>query len=160
VSTTRRIRGRSAAAREQRVFRYTRILEQQNDRIMPSPTIDDAPTELRLRRKSRLLEVSFPDGTRYAMSFEYLRTHSPSAEVQGHGPGQDVLQIAKENVRITDLEAVGRYAVRLKFDDGHDTGLYTWKYLRELGANHDAKWAHYLSRLEGVGYQRKPVQAD
>ena len=127
---------------------------------MSAPHIDDAPSELRLRRKSRLLEVHFPDGTHYALSFEYLRTHSPSAEVQGHGPGQDVLQIAKENVRITDLEAVGRYAVRLKFDDGHDTGLYTWKYLRELGAEYEPMWANYLKRLDGIGYARKPVISD
>ncbi|MCZ8131071.1 MAG: DUF971 domain-containing protein [Steroidobacteraceae bacterium] len=114
------------------------------------------PTEIRLRRKSRVLEVAFPDGARFALSFEYLRVHSPSAEVQGHGPGQDVLQIAKENVQVVAVEPVGNYAVKLVFDDGHDTGLYTWKYLRELGETHDAKWARYLRRLDGIGYERKP----
>jgi DUF971 family protein len=120
-----------------------------------TPSGDSAPTEIRLRRGSRVLEVAFPDGPRYALSFEYLRAHSPSAEVQGHGPGQDVLQIAKENVAIARVEPVGHYAVRLVFDDGHDTGLYTWKYLRELGAGFEERWARYLKRLEGIGYERK-----
>ena len=120
-----------------------------------TPSGDSAPTEIRLRRVSRLLEVTFPDGQRYALSFEYLRAHSPSAEVQGHGPGQDVLQIAKENVAIVRVEPVGHYAVRLVFDDGHDTGLYTWKYLRELGAGFEERWARYLKRLDGIGYARK-----
>ena len=122
-----------------------------------TPSGDSPPTEIRLRRKSRVVEVAFADGARYALSFEYLRAHSPSAEVQGHGPGQDVLQIAKENVAVLSVEPVGRYAVRLVFDDGHDTGLYTWKYLRELGATFEAKWARYLERLDGIGYVRKPV---
>jgi DUF971 family protein len=124
-----------------------------------TPTGDTAPVEIRLRRKSRLLEVVFPDGARYALSFEYLRAHSPSAEVQGHGPGQDVLQIAKENVRLLSVDPVGHYAVRLVFDDGHDTGLYSWRYLRELGDTFDAKWQRYLHRLEGIGYERKPVSS-
>jgi DUF971 family protein len=118
---------------------------------------DNAPTEIRLRRKSRLVEVAFADGTRHALSFEYLRTHSPSAEVQGHGPGQDVLQIAKENVGIRAIEPVGQYAVKIVFDDGHDTGLYTWKVLRDLGDHHAANWARYLERLDRIGYVRKPV---
>ena len=121
------------------------------------PNSDSAPLEIRLRRKSRVVEVVFADGTRYGLSFEYLRTHSPSAEVQGHGPGQDVLQIAKENVGIRAIEPVGQYAVRIVFDDGHDTGLYTWKVLRELGTHHEANWARYLARLERIGYVRKPA---
>ena len=121
-----------------------------------TPSGDSAPTEIRLRRASRVLEVAFPDGARYALSFEYLRVHSPSAEVQGHGPGQDVLQIAKENVSLLHVEPVGHYAVRLVFDDGHDTGLYTWRYLRELGAGFEDRWARYLKRLDGIGYERKP----
>ena len=120
-----------------------------------TPSGDNAPTAIRLRRVSRVLEVAFPDGQHYALSFEYLRAHSPSAEVQGHGPGQDVLQIAKENVAIVRVEPVGHYAVRLVFDDGHDTGLYTWKYLRELGTGFEERWARYLKRLDGIGYQRK-----
>ncbi|HXQ64686.1 MAG TPA: DUF971 domain-containing protein [Steroidobacteraceae bacterium] len=122
-----------------------------------TPSGDSVPTAIRLRRKSRLVEVDFPDGAHYALSFEYLRAHSPSAEVQGHGPGQDVLQIAKENVQVLRIEPVGHYAVRLVFDDGHDTGLYSWSYLRDLGTSFEQKWARYLKRLDGIGYVRKPV---
>jgi DUF971 family protein len=121
-----------------------------------TPAGDSAPIEIRLRRKSRVLEVAFRDGVRYSLSFEYLRTHSPSAEVQGHGPGQDVLQIAKENVQLLSVDPVGHYAVRLVFNDGHDTGLYTWQYLRDLGAGLEDNWARYLKRLDGIGYVRKP----
>ncbi|HEY6481971.1 MAG TPA: DUF971 domain-containing protein [Steroidobacteraceae bacterium] len=103
-------------------------------------------TEIRLRRQSRLLQVSFADGCRFELPFEYLRVHSPSAEVKGHGPGQEVLVLGKENVSIRAVEPVGQYAVKLVFDDGHDTGLYTWKYLYELGRDHDAIWARYLQR--------------
>jgi DUF971 family protein len=92
-----------------------------------------APTEIRLRTKSRLLQVSFADGSQYELPFEYLRVNSPSAEVQGHGPGQKVTVTGKENVLIKAVEPVGHYAVKLVFDDGHDSGLFTWKYLRELG---------------------------
>ena len=104
------------------------------------------PTEIRLRRASRVLEVTFADGSHFELPFEYLRVHSPSAEVKGHGPGQEVLVLGKENVRITAVEPVGQYAVKLVFDDGHDTGLYTWKYLHELGRERAEKWASYLSR--------------
>jgi DUF971 family protein len=92
-----------------------------------------APTEIRLRSKSRLLQVNFADGTQYELPFEYLRVNSPSAEVQGHGPGQKVSVTGKEQVLIRAVEPVGHYAVKLVFDDGHDSGLYTWSYLRELG---------------------------
>ena len=126
-------------------------------RLHSTTCCDSPPTEIRLKRRSRVVEVAFADGARYALSFEYLRAHSPSAEVQGHGPGQDVLQIAKENVVVLRIEPVGQYAVRLVFDDGHDTGLYTWAYLRELGATFDEKWARYLKRLDGIGYVRKPA---
>jgi DUF971 family protein len=100
-----------------------------------------------LRQRSRVLAVKFDDGRSFDLPFEYLRVHSPSAEVQGHGPGQSVLVIGKEAVGIRAVEPVGHYAVRLVFDDGHDTGLYTWKYLRELGEQKDAKWAAYLERV-------------
>jgi DUF971 family protein len=106
------------------------------------------PTEIRVRRSSRLLEVSFSDGSRFELPFEYLRVYSPSAEVKGHGPGQEVLVLGKENVGIAAVEPVGQYAIKLVFDDGHDTGLYTWKYLAELGREQPAKWAHYLARRE------------
>jgi DUF971 family protein len=103
-------------------------------------------TEIRLRRASRVLAVTFADGSRFELPFEYLRVHSPSAEVKGHGPGQEVLVLGKESVGIAAVEPVGQYAVKLVFDDGHDTGLYTWKYLHELGREHAQKWAHYLER--------------
>lgn len=118
-----------------------------------------APAEIRLRRKSRVLEVAWPDGRRDALTFEYLRVHSPSAAVQGHGPGQDVLQIAKENVQLLAVEPVGSYAVKLVFDDGHDSGLYTWAYLRDLADTHAQRWERYLQRLDGIGYERKPAAA-
>ncbi|MGH8138609.1 MAG: gamma-butyrobetaine hydroxylase-like domain-containing protein [Steroidobacteraceae bacterium] len=107
---------------------------------------DPVATEIKLRSKSRLLEVSFQDGSRFELPFEYLRVHSPSAEVKGHGPGQEVLVIGKENVAIRAIEPVGQYAVKLVFDDGHDTGLFTWKYLHELGQDQPARWARYLGR--------------
>ena len=113
------------------------------------------PTEIRLRQKSRLLVVGFDDGSEFHYTFEYLRTHSPSAEVKGHGPGQEFLQTGKENVVITAVEPVGHYAVRLVFDDGHNTGLYTWPYLHELGSNMESNWRSYLDRLSAAGYARK-----
>jgi DUF971 family protein len=114
---------------------------------MPSPH----PLSLTLRTRSRVLAVSFSDGTQFELPFEYLRVYSPSAEVRGHGPGQETLQIGKHNVQITKIEPVGRYAVRLIFDDGHDTGLYTWSYLHELGCEREKKWQHYLGRLADLG---------
>ena len=110
---------------------------------MPDPPI---ATEIRLRRAARVLEVGFADGSRFELPFEYLRVHSPSAEVKGHGPGEGVLVVGKENVGITAIEPVGQYAVKLVFDDGHDTGLYTWGYLYELGRERATKWARYLAR--------------
>ena len=113
------------------------------------------PTEILLRKKSKLLVVSFEDGSEFSLSFEYLRVHSPSAEVVGHGPGQETLQTGKEDVGITRIDPVGHYAIRLVFDDGHDTGLYSWTYLRELGHNMEANWQRYLDRLATAGYARK-----
>src|ERR1044071_2667281 len=104
---------------------------------------DYTPTEIKLRSKSRVLEVTFADGQRFELPFEYLRVHSPSAEVKGHGPGQEVLVVGKQNVGIKAVEPVGQYAVKLVFDDGHDSGLYSWKYLRELGDTYSQKWAAY-----------------
>jgi DUF971 family protein len=114
-----------------------------------------APTEIRLRRKSRLLELSYGDGSRSQLPCEYLRVFSPSAEVQGHGPGQAVLMVGKENVNITAIEPVGHYAVRLRFDDGHDSGLFTWPYLHELASKQDENWQGYLKKLDEVGYKRR-----
>jgi DUF971 family protein len=104
------------------------------------------PTEIRLRTQSRVLDVTFDGGSRFELPFEYLRVHSPSAEVKGHGPGQEVLVLGKENVGVRAIEPVGQYAVKLVFDDGHDTGLYSWKYLHELGRDHAVNWAKYLAR--------------
>lgn len=109
------------------------------------------PLELKLRRQSRVLEVSFDDGRRFELPFEYLRVYSPSAEVRGHGPGQETLQLGKHAVAVRSVDPVGRYAVRLAFDDGHDSGIYTWGYLYELGATQAEKWQHYLDRLSKLG---------
>ena len=113
------------------------------------------PTEIRLRKNSKLLIVRFDDGSEFSLPFEYLRVYSPSAEVKGHGPGQETLQTAKENVSITSVDPVGHYAVRLVFDDGHDTGLYSWAYLHELGSNMETNWRRYLDRLAAAGYARE-----
>src|ERR1700734_1962746 len=109
---------------------------------------DPLATEIKVRSKSRVLEVSFEDGQRFQLPFEYLRVHSPSAEVKGHGPGQEVLVLGKEHVGVRAVEPVGQYAVKLVFDDGHDTGLYTWRYLYELGRDREQKWARYLERKQ------------
>ena len=114
-----------------------------------------APTDIRLRTKSRLLDITFDDSSTFSYTFEYLRVHSPSAEVVGHGPGQETLQTGKENVAITRIDPVGHYAIRLVFDDGHDTGLYSWTYLHELGRNMEATWNRYLDRLAAAGYARQ-----
>ena len=113
------------------------------------------PTEITLRKSSKMLVVAFEDGAEFSFSFEYLRVHSPSAEVIGHGPGQETLQTGKENVAITAIDPVGHYAVRLVFDDGHDTGLYSWTYLHELGHNMEENWKRYLDRLATAGYARQ-----
>lgn len=107
----------------------------------------DTPTAIRLRRQSRVLEVAFGDDENHVLPFEFLRVHSPSAEVQGHGPGQETLVLGKQAVGITAIEPVGHYAIRLVFDDGHDTGLYSWKYLRELGRDRETLWQRYLERV-------------
>jgi DUF971 family protein len=120
---------------------------------MPSP--EPHPTEIKLRTQSRQLVVSFDNGTRFELPFEYLRVHSPSAEVKGHGPGQETLQLNKQNVRVVHVEPVGQYAVKLVFDDGHDTGLYTWKYLFELGRDYVRKWADYESRVRAHQARQK-----
>lgn len=115
-----------------------------------------APAEIKVKRKSRLLEVHFRDGEVFRLPFEYLRVYSPSAEVRGHGGGEGKLELAKERVQITAVDQVGNYAVRLHFDDGHNSGLYSWAYLYELGAQYEEKWAHYLARCERLGYVRRP----
>ena len=112
------------------------------------------PTDIRLHRASRIVEVSYDDGTCFKLPCEYLRVYSPSAEVRGHGPGQEVLQLGKENVNITAIEPVGNYAVKLYFDDGHSTGIYSWDWLYTLGTQQEARWQEYLDQLAKAGYQR------
>jgi DUF971 family protein len=108
------------------------------------------PVEIKLRTRSRVLEVAYADGARHQLPFEYLRVYSPSAEVKGHGPGQEILVLGKQNVGIKSVEPVGQYAVKLVFDDGHDSGLYSWKYLRELGENQRENWARYVARVHAA----------
>jgi DUF971 family protein len=121
---------------------------------MADATSIPVPTELKLKKASRCLEVIFADGTAFTLPAEYLRVHSPSAEITGHSTGEGVLVTGKEQVAIARIEPVGRYAVKLVFDDGHDTGLFTWKILYELGAGYDAKWRRYLERLALAGRPR------
>jgi DUF971 family protein len=114
------------------------------------------PTDLKLHRRSRELEVRFADGLTARLPAEFLRVHSPSAEVKGHAAGEGILVVGKEAVNITSIEPVGRYAVRIVFDDGHNTGLYTWAVLYELCADKERKWARYLERLAQAGKPRHP----
>ena len=113
------------------------------------------PTEIKLHQKSKLMEVSFDDGKRFTFTYEFLRVHSPSAEVRGHGPGQEVLQTGKKDVDILALEPVGAYAVQPRFSDGHDTGIYAWDYLHHLGTNQERLWADYLAKLDAAGASRE-----
>ena len=112
------------------------------------------PTEIKLHQVSRILEVEFNDGKQFQFTCEYLRVYSPSAEVRGHGPGQEVLQVGKKDVEIKAIDPVGSYAVKLVFSDGHDTGIYSWDYLYELGMQQDANWNGYLKRIEAAGASR------
>jgi len=114
------------------------------------------PTEITLHQKSRVLEIAFSDGTRFELPFELLRVYSPSAEVRGHGPGQEVLQAGKKEIEIVALEPVGSYAVQPKFSDGHATGIYSWEFLHELGSNRAQLWQAYLERLKAAGARREP----
>ncbi|GAO37467.1 hypothetical protein SCT_2897 [Sulfuricella sp. T08] len=113
------------------------------------------PTEIKLHQKSRMLEIAFSDGQRFELPCEFLRVYSPSAEVRGHGPGQEVLQVGKKNVEITDVQPVGSYAVQLVFSDGHDSGLYSWDYLHDLGVRQEALWKQYLDRMNEAGARRE-----
>lgn len=112
------------------------------------------PTQIKYRKQSKILEVSFDDEQCFELSAEYLRVYSPSAEVRGHGPGQELLQVGKEQVGIKAIEAMGNYAVRLVFDDGHNSGIYTWKFLHELGLHRHRMWDEYLHRLKSAGHSR------
>ncbi|MEW5942711.1 MAG: DUF971 domain-containing protein [Pseudomonadota bacterium] len=115
------------------------------------------PTEIKLHQKSRELEIAFDNGQIFRLPCEFLRVYSPSAEVRGHGAGQETLQVGKRNVEITEIEPVGNYAVQLTFSDGHRTGIYSWDYLYDLGVRQEALWARYLERLEQAGASRDPA---
>ena len=112
------------------------------------------PTEITMHQQSHTLEIAFDDGNRFQLPVEYLRVYSPSAEVQGHGPGQEVLQIGKQDVNIEKIEQVGTYAVQLYFDDNHNTGIYSWETLYHLGKDYDTLWPKYLERLKAAGHKR------
>ena len=114
------------------------------------------PTDIKLHQISRVLEMDFDDGVKFKLPCEYLRVYSPSAEVRGHGPGQETLQTGKEQVNVVGIEPVGLYALKLSFSDGHDTGLYSWDYLYELGARQDELWQDYLEKLAIAGEKRTP----
>ena len=113
------------------------------------------PTEIILHEKSQVLEISFADGKTFRLPSEFLRVHSPSAEVRGHGPGQEVLQVAKKDVTIAGIEPVGQYAIQLRFSDGHDTGIYSWDLLYDFGQKQDTMWQQYLARLSEAGASRE-----
>jgi DUF971 family protein len=119
---------------------------------------DPIPTEIKLHQRSRLMEISFDDGLRFELSYEFLRVYSPSAEVRGHGIGQEVLQQGKQDVDIQRVEPVGNYAIRPVFSDGHDSGLYSWDYLYEIGTRRDELWQQYLERLAAASGTRDPAQ--
>ncbi|MEY3651179.1 MAG: hypothetical protein RLZZ351_544 [Pseudomonadota bacterium] len=118
------------------------------------------PIDIKLHQKSRLLEITFDDQSNCMLSCEFLRVYSPSAEVRGHGIGQEVLQTGKENVNIVGIEPVGNYAVKLIFSDGHDTGLYSWDYLYDLAKNYEAMWLEYIGRLDAAGVKRQPITTE
>ena len=117
------------------------------------------PTEIKLHQKSRVLEIEFADGKTFSLPCEFLRVYSPSAEVRGHGPGQEVLQTGKRTIEITAIEPVGTYAIQPRFSDGHDTGLYSWEVLYDYGLRQEEMWQHYLKRLEEAGASREPGPA-
>lgn len=122
---------------------------------MASESDTPIPTEIKLHQKSGLMEISFANGMRFSLPFEFLRVYSPSAEVRGHGHGQEVLQTGKMNIGILAVEAVGSYAIQPRFSDGHDTGIYSWDYLYELGISMDKRWKEYLGRLAAAGASRE-----
>ena len=117
------------------------------------------PTDIRLHKRTAILEIKYADGGIYSLPAEFLRVYSPSAEVRGHGQGQEVLQTGKLNVKIVRIEPIGNYAIRLHFDDDHNTGIYSWEYLRELSLNQPTLWNQYLQRLQAAGERREPRDA-
>lgn len=118
------------------------------------------PTEIKLHQLSRVLELAFEDGHVFRLPYELLRVYSPSAEVRGHGPGQETLQVGKKDVTIAEVEPVGHYALRPTFSDGHDSGIYSWDYLHDMGVRQDELWQRYLERLAAAGGSREPAPAN
>lgn len=112
------------------------------------------PTEIKLHQQSRVLEVTFDDGRSFRLPYEYLRVYSPSAEVRGHGPGQEVLQVGKRDIEIRHVEPVGSYAIQPTFSDGHATGIYSWEYLYQLGLEQESRWAAYIKQMDAAGASR------
>jgi DUF971 family protein len=123
------------------------------------PSRSPSPSNIVLHTVSRVLEITFDDGSTFKLPFEFLRVYSPSAEVRGHGPGQEVLQVGKRDVMISDLRSVGHYAIQPVFSDGHDSGIFAWDYLYELGTNQEQLWSEYLERLDAAGASREPTGA-
>lgn len=123
---------------------------------MTTPT----PTEIKLHKQSAVLEIAFADGKHFKLPAEYLRVYSPSAEVRGHGPGEETLQVGKEDVKIDKIEQVGHYAIQPYFDDNHHTGIFSWETLYDLGVNYDKYWQQYLERLEAAGHKRREPAHD
>ena len=126
--------------------------DRSNRRVLVTIT----PTNITLHSASRVLEIEYDDGRTFRLPYEFLRVFSPSAEVRGHGPGQEVLQVGKKDVTIAELQSVGHYAVRPVFSDGHDSGIYSWDYLHELGVEQERLWSEYLARLDAAGGSREP----
>ena len=115
------------------------------------------PTEITLHKAQAVLEIAYDDGSRFELPCEYLRVFSPSAEVRGHAPGEEILQVGKEGVNIEKIEQVGTYAIKPSFDDNHDSGIFTWEYLHELGENYDKNWQDYLNRLKEAGHSHSQL---
>jgi DUF971 family protein len=120
------------------------------------PPASRTPSEILLHSQSRRLEIRYADGTAYDFTFEFLRVHSPSAEVRGHGPGQEVLQTGKKDVAIVAIEPVGTYGIQPRFSDGHDSGIFSWEYLARIGRDRDKLWSAYLAKLAVAGAKREP----
>ena len=127
--------------------------------MQTNTTNHSRPINIKLHQKSHLLEIAFDDNTECMLSCEFLRVYSPSAEVRGHGLGQEVLQVGKETVNITAIEPVGQYAIKLIFSDGHDTGLFSWEYLYDLARNYEALWLEYIGKLDAAGIKRQSNSA-
>jgi len=115
------------------------------------------PTQIELHQKSRVLEIGFSDGKLFRLPYEFLRVNSPSAEVKGHGPGQETLQVGKKEVEISAAEPVGTYAMQITFSDGHDSGLFSWEYLHHMGLHQEEMWQDYLNKMEAAGAKREPM---